>query len=349
MDTPLSTLTDLPWLITRFIHNERKFLRRYDVPPRKLLKLWLNGYFSYAGVLYDVDRLDLYLSDIDQHRTKQINGSMGSILRNKFVTKHFLEENYAENLPRTYGLVRNGRFTPTSSDATSLVNLLDEVGAIVCKPVSRGRGTDVFVIETTETDEIRINGDRSSTREVQELAAELSEHLVVEYIQQHAFEEAVYPDALNTMRIVTMVDPDTREPFIGASAHRFGVPTSAPTDNWSAGGIASRIDPETGELSGAVYAHGSTKEWLTEHPETGTQIAGKAVPNWQEVRELVQSVATELATILPYIGWDVTVAEDGTPIIIEGNRASDVDIMQMHEPLLADERRKRFYEYHDII
>lgn len=333
--------------MSRFLQNERKFLRRYDVPPRTLVKLWANGFFSYGGVLYDTDRLELYLSDVDQHRTKQIDGEMGTVLRNKFVTKRFLEDTYGEHLPQTYGLMRNGRFHPTTTDVTSLMELLDEVGVAVCKPIAAGRGKDVFVIE--QTDERRINAVPATAQEVHKLASELSDHLVVEHIQQHAFEASVYPESLNTMRIVTMIDPDSGEPFIGTSMHRFGVAASAPTDNWSAGGIAAPIDPETGELSGAVSAHDSTKEWLPRHPETERQIEGEAVPDWESVRELVLSAADELATILPYIGWDIAVAKDGTPIIIEGNRASDVDIMQLQEPLLADKRRKRFYEHHGIV
>ena len=205
----------------------------------------------------------------------------------------------------------------------------------------------MFVIE--DSDEIWINGTRATVRDVRKFESELSDHLIVERIYQHSFQEAIYPDALNTIRIVTMVDPESDEPFIGAAAHRFGVDDSAPTDNWSAGGVASQIDPETGELSAAVSAHGSRKEWLSKHPETGTQIDGENVPNWQEVRELVLSASKEFSDILPYIGWDITVSDNETPIIIEGNRASDLDIMQMHEPLLADERRRRFYEYHNVI
>lgn len=325
----------LPWLLERLIANERKFLKRYDVPLPTLLRLWRNGYFSYCGVLYDTNRLDLYLSDIEQHRTQRINGSMGEILRNKYIAKQFLKEEFSDNLPETYAIVRNSRFESLSADVKSLDRLVDSVGPVVCKPVSGGRGEGVHVVETP--------------KEAAKVEPSLSDHIIVERIQQHEFEESVFPASLNTMRIVTMVDPDTDELNIGVATHRFGVDASAPTDNWSAGGIAAQIDVDTGKLGAAVHAHGSEKRWLSNHPETGTRIEGKTVPNWQAVRHLALSASGELAEILPYIGWDIAVSSSSVPIIIEGNRASDVDIMQMHEPLLADDRRRRFYEYHGVI
>lgn len=49
-----------------------------------------------------------------------------------------------------------------------------------------------------------------------------------------------------------------------------------------------------------------------------------------------------------YVGWDIIVTDDGYKII-EGNNYSDVNLLQIHRPLLADPRVRRFYLYHGII
>jgi len=172
-------IRQLPWLLERLIANERKYLRQYDVPLTTIPRLWRNGYFSSSALLYDLDRLDLYLSHVDQYNTKQINGAMGQILRNKYAAKKFLEGQFTENLAETYGFVRNGRFEDLFTDAESLSQLVSDVGSVVCKPISAGRGQEVFVIEQRD-EKVNINGVEATTCDIRDLESGLSDHLVVE-------------------------------------------------------------------------------------------------------------------------------------------------------------------------
>ena len=336
----------LPWLISQVIANERKYMRRYDVSPITAAKLWRQGHFSYAAVLYDLDRLELYLSHKDQHETIAINGAMGEAMRNKYVFKQFLAGEFGDHLPQTLGLVRRGEYHATNGPAT-LLDVINQTGGVVCKPLASGRGEGVHVIEAGER--YHVDGKPIPREKLIQSTTRLDDFLVEEQVEQHEFQAAIFPNAVNTMRILSMVHPDTHEPFIGAAVHRFAVPNSAPTDNWSQGGIVADIDLETGELAPAITASGNAKRHLDRHPTTERKIAGKQVPNWTAVQELVLSAAEEFGVIWPYIGWDITIAADGTPTIIEANRASDVDLLQLNEPLLADERCRRFYEHHEII
>jgi hypothetical protein len=43
-------------------------------------------------------------------------------------------------------------------------------------------------------------------------------------------------------------------------------------------------------------------------------------------------------------GWDVLVRADGTPVLLEANGNSDVNLLQVHGGLLADPAVRRFYE-----
>lgn len=71
------------------------------------------------------------------------------------------------------------------------------------------------------------------------------------------------------------------------------------------------------------------------------------MPRWQRVRTELLALARR-ASFLPYVGWDVVVT-DSAFTILEGNKYSDVDLLQVHEPLLRDPRVRAFYERHGIV
>jgi Sugar-transfer associated ATP-grasp len=49
-----------------------------------------------------------------------------------------------------------------------------------------------------------------------------------------------------------------------------------------------------------------------------------------------------------YVGWDIIVTPNG-PVVLEGNYFSDVNLLQVHRPLLSDERVHGFYDHHGIL
>jgi len=62
------------------------------------------------------------------------------------------------------------------------------------------------------------------------------------------------------------------------------------------------------------------------HPTTGLTIPGFQVPQWEAVRETVES-AVKLTPNAVIVGWDVAITTDG-PVLIEGNAYPSVQIMQ---------------------
>ena len=177
-----------------------------------------------------------------------------------------------------------------------------------------------------------------------------AEYLLCEYVEQAAYAEAIFPDSTNTIRMLTMFDPRTGEPFLARAVHRFGSSESAPLDNWTEGGCVGKIDEAEGRLvEGGCRTEGGGLRRVDRHPETGEPIAGRAIPRWDAIVEAVLDVAGAYPG-LPYVGWDVVATDDEPYVaIVEGNRYSDVNMLQAFDPLLDDPQVRRFYEYHGVI
>lgn len=154
-------------------------------------------------------------------------------------------------------------------------------------------------------------------------------------VQQRARNHPAIADlsngALNTFRVLSCLDERGQPEVVGAVL-RIATRGNVIVDNVHAGGLAAAVDLETGRLSPAtdmgLYAqHG----WIDCHPATGAMIAGRAVPMWADVIELVRQ-AHLIFRDWTVIGWDVGLLADG-PRLVEGNCGPDVDLIQ--RPLRA--------------
>lgn len=64
------------------------------------------------------------------------------------------------------------------------------------------------------------------------------------------------------------------------------------------------------------------------------------VPRWKEVCGALLEAVRKFPFLI-YIGWDVAVTDDGF-FVIEGNKNTDADLLQVHGGLLKDARARRF-------
>lgn len=221
--------------------------------------------------------------------------------------------------------------------------MVDSRGDVIVKPIMSAGGKSVHHIKS-ENGSYFINGSPTEPDAVTSTIKDLDEHLVVEYVDQHEYSEEIWPESTNTVRVLTMIDPDTGEFFVGRATHRFGGSGTGPTDNWSGGGFAAPVDVDTGQFQQLVsYSTEEGKQQFDCHPETGTTVAGKHVPHWDRIQSAVLEVA-EIHEQNPYVGWDVVLDSNGEPKIIEGNCAPGLTTLQLGWGLFEDERIERFFE-----
>jgi hypothetical protein len=348
--------------VRRALHStaqivNREYKNRPDIPITQSLRLYRQGFLSEAVPMYGIDEgnRDQYVSHLQRERTKLINGRNGRmnlVTQSKLLFQYVLWPEFAEQLPDVYGYADDGRLvdTPFSRGYDDLRSCIDHVGRAVAKPVFGETGQNVYVVERTDGG-YSVNGTAKSDAEFDRFAADLDDFLVTEFAEQTDYAGSIAPSATNTLRIMTMIDPDTGEPFVAAGVHRFGSERSAPVDNFSKGGVVAAFDPETGRIGRiAEEADDKSIEYYDHHPDTGARVEGVEVPAWSEIRETLLEMAAYVDPMMQYVGWDVVVTDDeGSFTVIEGNGYPTIDLVQIHTPLLADERNRRFYEHHGIV
>jgi Sugar-transfer associated ATP-grasp len=317
---------------------------RYKIPYRDLLVGWLHGFLGDRNIYYDFHRFPrrAFVSDTEQTRACRINGRSSYVLRNKLVFFHVVSglgvetpRILAEGSPR--GLV----VFDGADSATDLESLIRAKKKVVIKPLL-GAGGSGFNVAEWGGGTFLVNGSR-----VQKLPSFAEPYLVCEFVTQHEYAARLYPRTTNTIRLLTMFDDDSRKPFIAAASHRIGTAESFPVDNFGRGGLSVSIDLDTGTLGPATtFPRKGSLVWYDVHPETKERIAGVRVPRWESLKDQILSLAQKLAWI-PYVGWDVVVT-DRAFAVIEGNGAPGI-VLQIHGPLLVDERVARFYERHGVI
>ncbi|WP_311173528.1 sugar-transfer associated ATP-grasp domain-containing protein [Halobellus ordinarius] len=338
------------------IDMEAENLRRYDLPVARRLWLYRQGFLSSRDAIYDLseETVDAYLSDVQHLRTEGLNEPNTMALNNTALFQLVVSRTHAELLPTFHAILSADQgVTPVPGGDVEtfddLVALVRE-NPVVVKPLKQAGGTGVALLES-DGQQLQFDGQPVSESELAEICSSGPDRMVVEYVEQAEYAREIYPGAANTIRVLTMIHPDTGEPFIAAAVHRFGWSNTGIVDNWSSGGLTAAFDTEDGTIGEAVASpKGGSVARMTHHPDTDTPISGATVPEWPQIRERLLDLAEEYRGLWSYVGWDIVVTDDeGGFALIEGNAFCDVDLLQVHEPLLADDRVRRFYEHHGVV
>ena len=317
---------------------------------REKLWAWRRGFLADSAALFELtaDNWRDYLPDYArENRAVLVNGVPQLFDQKLMLRALLLHHGFAQ--AETFALIgrADAQFHPLAPDArlvsfAALEELMRVDGSsFIVKPQDSGSGHGVALVESQDGQLVRRRG---AARRRYRVGASRTTTLVERVIPQHPFWRAFYPDSANTMRLLTMWTPGDAAPFIAAAAQRVGASDTAPTDNFSGGGMAAAIDLATGRLGKARRRTPSGRpEHLTHHPESGAPIAGAELPYWDRIRETVLRAASVVG-VARYVGWDVLVDEAGTPVIIEGNSNTGVHVLQLGEGLLKNPSARRFYE-----
>lgn len=182
----------------------------------------------------------------------------------------------------------------------------------IYKPLTEHSGRGIEMVSARQTD-LNAFLDRAT--------ADGHRGVVEELIEQGTEAAAMHPGSVNSVRVTTFTIG--QEMHIIRALWRIGA-GGAFVDNAGAGGMYAGIDARHGfvETDAVTYkgAHYNI------HPDTGVQIVGYRLPEWDKALRLLHEMATHVegATL---VSWDIAYSRKGW-LMVEANDNGDWTVLQ---------------------
>jgi hypothetical protein len=198
------------------------------------------------------------------------------------------------------------------------------VVSLFAKPTRGAQGSGAMAWRYESIDRYIDQKDQvwSWSEVVEHLSRQTAPYLLQRRIVNHPEIRDLTGETLSCVRVLTYIDPATGKPAI-FPASWFKIPrVGAIVDNIHAAsnrdapGLGAAVDSCDGTLGPAMAAD---LTWRAEHPDSGGQIEGRRIPDWDALTELACAAHVAFPEDL-MVGWDIAPTPSG-PVIVEGNRA----------------------------
>lgn len=334
-------------------HPQISLLRRF--------KLLRHGFLSKWWEIYNLDeyKLEDYFSDwkkvemglMYDKRNERAGYPYG--LNNKIFSTALLGQHV--RVPAIYGEIERGNIIPLNWKANCPLGISWKDtcqaagGALILKPTAGQRGDGIFFIRSKD-DQLTLNGQTVSEEAIQKHISNLDEYMITEFIKQGNYATELYSNTTNTVRAVSIIEPEASTPHLLIAVQRIGSSFSGLIDNLTTGGVCAEINLETGILGqGAICpAPDYHLTWHDRHPDTNNLISGVSIPNWKEVKRQILTIHLNLA-YFKLLSLDLIIGDDGDINVIEADTVSGIHVLQIHRPLLTDSRFVAFLKFHGVL
>jgi hypothetical protein len=323
-----------------------KSSKHFNVPLFTRLKMYKNGFTNDEYVKYNFKENNMkdYITDRARWKSRRINGEYSILLDDKEVFYHLFKD-YVKT-PKILGNIKSGKFIDLDNKELTINDIcsfLHSSNGMIFRLKKDGGGKGLFLIKEVNN-HYEINGKESTKEDIANFVKLSDGYVVSEAIKNAEYSAKIFDKSVNTLRIIVAREKDSEKFEVVATYHRFGCNESIPGDNMCRGGFVSKIDINTGVLSKITSAR--TTEFYSCHPETGSQIEGVKVPNFEYIKKSLIDISYKF-NFLNLIAWDVVVSDDGFEII-EGNASSGVNLFQYFEGI-KDEDLGRIFKSYDVL
>ena len=143
-------------------------------------------------------------------------------------------------------------------------------------------------------------------------------------LKPHPRISSICGDRLCTLRLVMLLDNDGPQLFRALWKVSSG---SNMADNyWRQGNFLAQLDIKNGTVLNVVDGGGENRRHIQHHPDTGQELLGFDVPDWNSARNLCLSAASVMPG-LRIQGWDIALTDHG-PVLLEVNVVGGVGLPQ---------------------
>ena len=301
-----------------------KIVREYYLLKKQRCLHW-NEYYDYEFERQPEEFKNNFLGVTEQGvYLELLNPFKYYILaRNKYIA-HFLLENAGITVPQLYCFYNpeNGDNTDynISCDLKTTLQALKkkDVRKCVVKTSEGSHGDSVFAVKDivyTDSDAVLKISDEKEIM-LSDLLQKLP-LLFEEKIEQSKQFSEFNASSINTVRFMTVLMPSGEAKVI-ATFIKIGREGAFVDNAGSGGNVDAGVNPETGELYGAIIYNGFRKTIaINNHPDSGACLNGVTIQNWKSICDRVCCFQQRFP-FLKAVGWDIAVTEKG-PVVIEIN------------------------------
>lgn len=256
------------------------------------------------------DRMNYLSENMRDHYYSKLNDSKkdNHVLDDKYLAFQLLESYYNRDV-----------ISVSENDFDVFSEFVKKHPRFIMKPMGNYGGHGVSWVECTKHGKIK--------KTYKSLVSENKHFVCEEPIIAPDYMKKMYPNAINTVRVLTYYDAPN-DPVVIAALLRVGQNGSV-VDNFSSGGIIASIDKDTG----IINSNGVDKlnHRYKVHPDTGVPFAGFQIENWNELISTVKKLPLLLPKVR-LIGWDMAASDTKGWQVIEGNAHPWIEIHQFCEP-----------------
>ncbi len=268
----------------------------------------------YCGIKYQAGYIDYKLFEMYKMNNKERSTVITRGINNEILKKYndlsksyifedkaIFNEKYDKFLKREWLFLKKDNYD-------EFKEFIKNKKEVIVKPLSLscGKGVEKIIIKDY------------SPKKLFDYLLENDKTLIEDVALQHEKISDIYPNSVNTVRIVTL------NKIVVAAFIRFGNKNNV-VDNFNHGGMVTTIDIKSGEVlypaldkSGNIYKI---------HPATNKSIVGLKIPMWEKCKKICID-ACEITPEIGYVGWDVCVGPK-EPCLIEGNDFPGHDLYQL--------------------
>jgi hypothetical protein len=254
--------------------------------------------------------------------------NFGMIIDNKIITEQFFRSlNISQ--PETLCRILNGRLYSPEMELYSFDQMQNALNQehyekLFVKPAEGWGSKGIFIFHKTDSG-LYITGQNLIFNE--NFLANISgkhDYIIQPGIDQDRVLSSVYPNSVNTCRVVTENMGGVARTV--CAMLRMGCGQND-VDNVSAGGLCVGIDITTGKVGDFAMSYENEK--FSRHPDTNFEFRNFTIPRWDEIRRFTSESAAKLP-FFTHLGWDIALTING-PKAVEANLGLGIEALQISQ------------------
>tara|TARA_R110000823_G_scaffold32383_2_gene91328 strand:+ start:1326 stop:2489 length:1164 start_codon:yes stop_codon:yes gene_type:complete len=268
-----------------------------------------------------------------------LNSSNRAILNDKILFKNAMQEANIP-IPRTIGYAGPSKRSDLNFELITLSTIqetlsIHKITSFIVKPSNGTGGKGIYLVKYSagENRPFNIKNQSMNTTDFFEYLTQNCEdlnggYILFEYkVSSNDVLKEISPDASPNIRVITLRLPNG-DIHVTSASMRLGRKNSI-TSNACSGGLVAGIDVKSGSIVNCRTTENIQGEFISNHPDTSSKIAGVNIPKWGDVLSTCIKAASAVES-MKSVGWDVLLDND-SPVIIEGNDQWSIISEQMFD------------------